>query len=153
MRLWKYYSFPSSPLLRIIIYFSSFVNQAEPGRCSRCRFCRNRKFRSRAGRSSSGLARFRISPKNYTTMLSLDAVRVVGFIKIANSVLAQVAHPPDSLVSNKSEELRLSLDAVRVVGFIETSVCAVLLQVQPVPPLLQSWQLLRRCPRRCLGLA
>ena len=80
MRLWKYYSFPSSPLKRIIIQNFILVN-----------------------------------PR-----LSLDAVRVVGFIKIANFVLAQVALPPDSLVSNKPKKLRLSLDAVRAAGFIKT---------------------------------
>lgn len=153
MRLWKYYSFPSSPLKRIIIQNFILVN-----------------------------------PR-----LSLDAVRVVGFIKTTNFVLAQVAHPPDSLVSNKPEKLHNQAEpgrcsrcrfyqnrkfrsragrsssglarlkqARRITAepgrrprcrFIKTSVCAVLLQVQPVPPLLQSWQLLRRCPRRCSGLA
>jgi len=70
--------------------------------------------------------------KSEELRLSLDAVRVVGFIKTANSVLAQVAHPPDSLVSNKPEELRLSLDAVRVVGFIKTA-NSVLAQVAHPP--------------------
>ena len=72
-----------------------------------------------------------------STRLSLDAVRVVGFVETANSVLAQVAHPPDSLVSNKPEELRLSLDAVRVVGFIKTA-NSVLAQVAHPPDSLVS---------------
>ena len=72
-----------------------------------------------------------------STRLSLDAVRAAGFIKTANFVLAQVAHPPDSLVSNKPEKLQLSLVAVRVVGFIKTT-NSVLAQVAHPPDSLVS---------------